>query len=217
MNFANGKMKRTICFLLAAGALDLSALAQPTNAMNTNIFESATFGGGCFWCMEAVFERLPGVKSVTSGFAGGHTANPTYEQVCTGTTGHAEVTQIAFDPSKISYEKLLDVFWQAHDPTTLNRQGADEGTQYRSIILYHSEAQKLAAEKSKAGAQKNFKHPIVTEIVPFTEFFPAENHHQGFYDNNTNYGYCRVVIAPKLEKLEKAKIIQSQPQNETGH
>jgi len=210
------KRKILIC-LLTAGALELNAPAQPTNAMNTNQTELATFGGGCFWCMEAVFERLPGVKSVTSGFAGGHTANPTYEQVCTGTTGHAEVTQIAFDPSKISYEKLLDVFWQAHDPTTLNRQGADEGTQYRSIILYHSEAQKLAAEKSKAGAQKNFKHPIVTEIVPFTEFFPAENHHQGFYDNNTNYGYCRVVIAPKLEKLEKAKIIQSQPQNETGH
>jgi peptide-methionine (S)-S-oxide reductase len=154
MNFANGKMKQTFCFLLAAGALNLSALAQPTNTMNPNKTESATFGGGCFWCMEAVFERLPGVKSVASGFAGGHTANPTYEQVCAGDTGHAEVTQIEFDPAKISYEKLLDVFWQAHDPTTLNRQGADEGTQYRSIILYHSEAQKLAAEKSKAGRRK---------------------------------------------------------------
>ena len=205
-------MKQTICFLLAAGALNLSALAQPTNAMNTNKTESATFGGGCFWCMEAVFERLPGVKSVTSGFAGGHTANPTYEQVCTGDTGHAEVTQIEFDPAKISYEKLLDVFWQAHDPTTLNRQGVDEGTQYRSIILYHSEAQKLAAEKSKAGAQKNFKHPIVTEIAPFTKFYPAENYHQGFYDNNTNYGYCQVVIAPKLEKLEQEKVIEKKPQ-----
>jgi len=205
-------MKQTICFLLAAGALNLSALAQPTNAMNTNKTELATFGGGCFWCMEAVFERLPGVKSVTSGFAGGHTANPTYEQVCTGDTGHAEVTQIEFDPAKISYEKLLDVFWQAHDPTTLNRQGVDEGTQYRSIILYHGEAQKLAAEKSKAGAQKNFKHPIITEIVPFTKFYPAENYHQGFYDNNTNYGYCQVVIAPKLEKLERQKVIQTSPQ-----
>jgi peptide-methionine (S)-S-oxide reductase len=210
-------MKQAVYFLLAAGALNLSALAQPTNAMNTNKTESATFGGGCFWCMEAVFERLPGVKSVASGFAGGHTANPAYEQVCAGDTGHAEVTQIEFYPAKISFEKLLDVFWQAHDPTTLNRQGGDEGTQYRSIILYHSEAQKLAAEKSKAGAQKNFKHPIVTEIVPFTKFYPAGNYHQGFYDNHTNYDYCRVVIAPKLEKLEKAKIIQSQPQNETGH
>jgi peptide-methionine (S)-S-oxide reductase len=212
MNFANGKMKQTICFLLAAGALNLSALAQPTNSMNPNKTESATFGGGCFWCMEAVFERLPGVKSVASGFAGGHTANPTYEQVCAGDTGHAEVTQIEFDPAKISYEKLLDVFWQAHDPTTLNRQGVDEGTQYRSIIFYHSEAQKLAAEKSRAGAQKNFKHPIVTEIVPFTKFYPAENYHQGFYDNNTNYGYCRVVIAPKLEKLEQEKVIEKKPQ-----
>ena len=205
-------MKQTICFLLAAGALNLSALAQPTNSMNPNKTESATFGGGCFWCMEAVFERLPGVKSVASGFAGGHTANPTYEQVCAGDTGHAEVTQIEFDPAKISYEKLLDVFWQAHDPTTLNRQGVDEGTQYRSIIFYHSEAQKLAAEKSKAGAQKNFKHPIVTEIVLFTKFYPAENYHQGFYDNNTSYGYCQVVIAPKLEKLERQKVIQTSPQ-----
>jgi peptide-methionine (S)-S-oxide reductase len=198
-------------------ALNLSALAQSTNAMNTNKTEFATFGGGCFWCMEAVFERLPGVKSVASGFAGGHTVNPTYEQVCTGTTGHAEVTQIEFDRAKISYEKLLDVFWQAHDPTTLNRQGADEGTQYRSLILYHSEAQKLAAEKSKASAQNNFKHPLVTEIAPFVKFYKAEGYHQEYYDNNSNNGYCRVVIAPKLEKLEKAGIIQSQPQNETGH
>jgi len=181
--------------------------------MNPNKTESATFGGGCFWCMEAVFERLSGVKSVTSGFAGGHTANPTYEQVCTGDTGHAEVTQIEFDPAKISYEKLLDVFWQAHDPTTLNRQGADEGTQYRSIILYHSEAQKLAAEKSKAGAQKNFKQPIVTEIAPFVKFYQAGDYHRKYYDNNSQAPYCRMVIAPKLEKLEKAKIIQSQPQN----
>ena len=151
---SNLKMKPTLCIFGRFATLNLAALAQPTNAMNTNKIELATFGGGCFWCMEAVFERLPGVKSVTSGFAGGHTANPTYEQVCTGATGHAEVTQIEFDPAKISYEKLLDVFWQAHDPTTLNRQGADEGTQYRSIILYHSEAQELAAEKSKAAAQK---------------------------------------------------------------
>jgi peptide-methionine (S)-S-oxide reductase len=210
-------MKRTIYFLLAAGALNLSALAQPTNSMNTNMTESATFGGGCFWCMEAVFERLPGVKSIASGFAGGHTANPTYEQVCAGDTGHAEVTQIEFYPAKISYEKLLDVFWQAHDPTTLNRQGADEGTQYRSIILYHSEAQKLAAEKSKAAAQKNFKHPIVTEIVPFTRFYKAEGYHQEYYDNNSSAPYCQMVIAPKLEKLEKEKVIEPEPQARAGH
>jgi peptide-methionine (S)-S-oxide reductase len=206
-------MRLPIYLLLAAGALNSTAPAQSAHPMTTtNQTETATFGGGCFWCMEAVYERLSGVISITSGFAGGHTANPTYEQVCTGDTGHAEVTQIVFDPAKISYEKLLDVFWQAHDPTTLNRQGADEGTQYRSIILYHNEAQKLAAEKSKAEAQKDFKHPIVTEIVPFMKFYAAEGYHQKFYDNNTSYGYCRVVIAPKLEKLEQEKIIQEQPQ-----
>ncbi len=205
-------MKPAPCLLAVFTALNLSALAQPTNTMNTNKTALATFGGGCFWCMEAVFERLPGVQSVTSGFAGGHTANPTYPQVCAGDTGHAEVTQIEFDPAKLSYEKLLEVFWQAHDPTTLNRQGADEGTQYRSIILYHGEAQKLAAEKSKAAAQNNFKRPIVTEIAPFTKFFPAENYHQAYYDNNSSASYCQMVIAPKLEKLEKEKVIQTSPQ-----
>ena len=214
---SNLKMKSALCILAVFAMLNLSAPAQPTPAMNTNETGLATFGGGCFWCMEAVFERLPGVNSVTSGFAGGDTANPTYEQVCTGATGHAEVTQIEFDPAKISYEKLLQVFWQAHDPTTLNRQGADEGTQYRSVILYRGEAQKLAAEKSRIEAQKNFKHPIVTEIAPFTKFYPAENKHQGFYDNNTNYGYCRLVIAPKLEKLEREKVIEKKPQAPTGH
>ena len=212
-------MKRTIYLLLlpAVAALSFTALAQPTQIMNTNKTETATFGGGCFWCMEAVYERLPGVKSVTSGFAGGHTANPTYEQVCTGDTGHAEVTQIEFDPAKISYAKLLDVFWQAHDPTTLNRQGADEGTQYRSIILYHSEAQKLEAEKSKAAAQKNFKRPIVTEIVPLAKFYKAENYHQEYYDKNTSAPYCQIHIAPKLEKLEKENVIEKEPQDRPGH
>jgi peptide-methionine (S)-S-oxide reductase len=206
-------MRLPICLLLIAGALNPAAVAQSTHSMNTtNQTETATLGGGCFWCLEAVYERLPGVVSVTSGFAGGHTANPTYEQVCTGTTGHAEVTQIVFEPAKIPYAKLLDVFWQAHDPTTLNRQGADEGTQYRSIILYHNEAQKLAAEKSKAEAQKNFKHPIVTEIVPFTKFYKAEDYHQEYYDKNSSAAYCRVVIAPKLKKLEKENVIQEQPQ-----
>jgi peptide-methionine (S)-S-oxide reductase len=205
-------MKQTICYLLAIGALNLTAPAQPTNHMNPNQTELATFGGGCFWCMEAVFERLPGVKSVTSGYAGGNTADPTYEQVCSGTTGHAEVTQIEFDPAKISYEKLLDVFWQAHNPTTLNQQGADAGTQYRSVILYRDDTQRAAAEKSKAEAQKNFKHPIVTEIAPFTRFYQAEKYHQAYYDNNSSAPYCQVVIAPKLEKLEKEKIIQTRPQ-----
>ena len=198
---------------MAVGTLNFSALAQPIHPMNSiNAIETATFGGGCFWCTEAVYERLPGVISVTSGFAGGQTPNPTYVQICSGNTGHAEVTQIEFDPAKSSYKKLLDVFWQAHDPTTLNRQGADEGTQYRSIILYHNEAQKLAAEKSKAEAQKNFKHPIVTKIVPFTKFYKAENYHQEYYDNNSNAPYCQIVIAPKLKKLEKEKVIQETPQ-----
>jgi peptide-methionine (S)-S-oxide reductase len=204
-------MKQTIYILLAA-ALNFSALAQPTKSMNTNKTEIADFGGGCFWCMEAVFERLPGVVSVTSGFAGGTTENPTYEQVCTETTGHAEVTEIEFDPAKISYAKLLEVFWQAHDPTTLNRQGADVGTSYRSIILYRDEKQKLLAEKSKLAAQENFGSPIVTQIVPLKKFYKAEDYHHQYYDNNTNAPYCQVVIAPKLEKLEKKKVIQETPQ-----
>jgi len=207
-----GLMTRTVIILLLTTALTLATRAETTNVMNTEKIETATLGGGCFWCMEAVYERLPGVLSVTSGFAGGHRANPTYEQVCAGDTGHAEVTQIEFDPAKISYAQLLEVFWQAHDPTTLNRQGADEGTQYRSIILYHDEAQKAEAEKSKAEAQKDLKRPIVTEIAPFTRFYPAEAYHQEYYDRNSNAGYCRVVIAPKLEKLEKEKVIQESPQ-----
>ncbi|MGD1087712.1 MAG: peptide-methionine (S)-S-oxide reductase MsrA [Verrucomicrobiota bacterium] len=182
------------------------------NTITTDKTEIADLGGGCFWCMEAVFERVPGVISVTSGFAGGHTDNPTYQEVCTETTGHAEVTEIKFDPAKISYAKLLEVFWQAHDPTTLNRQGADEGTSYRSIILYRNEKQKLIAEKSMLEAQENFKHPIVTEIVPFTKFYQAEDYHQEYYDNNSNAPYCQVVIAPKLEKLERNKVIQVEPQ-----
>ena len=159
-----------------------------------------------------MFERLPGVISVTSGFAGGTTENPTYEEVCTETTGHAEVTEIEFDPAKISYDKLLEVFWQAHDPTTLNRQGADEGTSYRSIILYRSKKQQLLAEKSKLAAQENFKNPIVTEIVPLTKFYKAEDYHQKYFDNHSDAGYSRAVIAPKLEKLEKEKVIQEKPQ-----
>jgi peptide-methionine (S)-S-oxide reductase len=206
-------MKNTIYFLLTASALNLTVLAQPTNTMNTtNKTEIADLGGGCFWCMEAVFERLPGVISVTSGFAGGTTENPTYQQVCTETTGHAEVTEIEFDPAKISYQKLLEVFWQAHDPTTLNRQGADEGTSYRSIILYRDKKQELLAEKSKLEAQKDFHNPIVTEIVPLKKFYKAEDYHQEYYDNNSNAPYCQVVIAPKLEKLEKKKVIQETPQ-----
>jgi peptide-methionine (S)-S-oxide reductase len=205
-------MKQCLYFLLAAGALVFSAPAQTTNLMDTNKTEIADLGGGCFWCMEAVFERLPGVISITSGFAGGTTENPTYDEVCTETTGHAEVTEIVFDPAKISYSQLLDVFWQAHDPTTLNRQGADTGTSYRSIILYRDQKQQLEAEKSMLAAQKNFHNPIVTQIVPLKKFYPAEDYHQKYYDNNPDNGYCQVVIAPKLEKLEDKKVIQTDPQ-----
>jgi len=168
----------------------------------TNKTELATFGGGCLWCLEAVFERFEGVTSVTSGYAGGTKENPGYKEVCTGATGHAEVIQIEFDPQKISYEKLLDTFWEAHDPTTTNRQGADLGTQYRSIILYHNDAQKVAAEKSKELAQWRFPRPIVTEIVPLSKFYKAEEYHQDYFRKNPNAPYCAVVISPKLEKLK---------------
>src|SRR5437899_8706674 len=164
--------------------------------------ETATVGGGCFWCTEALYQMLPGVKSVTSGYAGGTTENPSYKDVCTGKTGHAEVIQIEYDPKIVSYEKILDTFWEAHDPTTLNRQGADSGTQYRSIILYQNESRKLAADKSKAAAQKNFSRPIVTEIVPLKHFYKAELYHQDYYRSNPDQPYCRAVIQPKVEKFE---------------
>jgi peptide-methionine (S)-S-oxide reductase len=205
-------MQKFFCTLILGGVIHLAAHAQTTNTAHTNKTETATFGGGCFWCMEAVFERLPGVRSVTSGFAGGRTENPTYREVCSGETGHAEVTQIEFDPAKISYTKLVEVFWQAHDPTSLNRQGADEGTQYRSVILYHDAKQKLLAEKAKLAAQTDFRKPIVTEIAAFKKFYRADEHHQGYYDAHTDEGYSRAVIAPKLEKLEHKKVIEKEPQ-----
>ena len=164
--------------------------------------EKATFGAGCFWCVEAVFERLGGVKSVAAGYAGGTKANPTYEEVCAGNTGHAEVAQITYDPAEINFEALLEWLWKSHDPTTLNRQGADAGTQYRSVIFYHDDAQKNIAEKSKSAAQAMFKDPIVTEIQPLTKFYEAENYHQDYYKNNQNAPYCTFVIKPKLKKLK---------------
>jgi peptide-methionine (S)-S-oxide reductase len=169
---------------------------------STNHLETATLGGGCFWCTEAVFQMLPGVKSVTAGYAGGTTPNPTYKEVCTGTTGHAEVIQIEFDPNVVSYAKILDTFWEIHDPTTLDRQGPDSGTQYRSIILYNSSAQKAIAEQSKAVAQTHFARPIVTEIVPLKKFYKAEGYHQDYYRHNSQQPYCRFVIQPKIEKFE---------------
>jgi peptide-methionine (S)-S-oxide reductase len=163
----------------------------------------ATFGGGCFWCTEAVFNRIEGVRSVMPGYSGGSTVNPTYEEVCSGKSGHAEVVQIEYDPAKISYEQLLEVFWKAHDPTTLNRQGADVGTQYRSIILYRSKAEKEIAEKSKHKIETSgaFKDPVVTELKPFETFYSAEDYHQEYYEKNRGAYYCSIVIGPKLKKL----------------
>jgi peptide-methionine (S)-S-oxide reductase len=165
----------------------------------------ATFGGGCFWCTEAIFQRLKGVGKVVSGYSGGPVDNPTYEQVCTGTTGHAESIQIAYNPSEVAYDALLEIFWKTHDPTTKNRQGNDYGPQYRSIIFYHDAEQKNLAESYKARleAEHIWKRPIVTEIVPFTKFWPAENYHQNYYKNNSSKGYCTVVINPKIEKFIK--------------
>jgi peptide-methionine (S)-S-oxide reductase len=167
--------------------------------------EIATIGGGCFWCTEAIFRRLKGVEEVTSGYAGGVRQDPSYEQVTTGVTGHAESVQVEFDPSIISYAKLLEIFFNLHDPTTLNRQGADEGSQYRSVIFYHSEAQREVAEKVRDEiADSGLYHdPIITEIVPFEAFYMAEEYHQNFYETNENQGYCSYVITPKIHKLLK--------------
>ena len=168
-------------------------------------YEVATLGAGCFWCVEAVFQDLKGVQQVVSGYAGGTVNNPTYQQVCTGSTGHAEAVQISYDPEIISFEDLLYVFWRTHDPTTLNRQGADTGTQYRSVIFYHDEKQKAIAEKSKAETEAAglWPEPIVTEITPFRNFYRAESYHQNYYLDNPNQPYCRVVIDPKVRKFRK--------------
>ncbi|MBN1414036.1 MAG: peptide-methionine (S)-S-oxide reductase MsrA [Bacteroidales bacterium] len=168
-------------------------------------FDTATFGAGCYWCVEAIFQRLEGVISVVSGFSGGHVKNPSYREVCTGITGHAEVCQITFDPSIISYVELLEVFWKTHDPTTLNRQGNDVGTQYRSAIFYHTkEQQRLALEmKKELDAAQIWNDSIVTEIVPFNVFYRAKDYHQDYYNQNKSQPYCTFVITPKIEKFEK--------------
>ena len=170
-----------------------------------NKFEQATFGGGCFWCLEAVYEQMKGVESVVSGYCGGHTTNPTYEEVRGGHTGHAEVVQVTFDPLLVSYDDLLTVFFAIHDPTTLNRQGADVGTQYRSVVFFHTAQQKVTVEKKIADLINNkvFPQPIVTEIKPLDKFYAAEKYHQNYFLRNPNQPYCRIVIAPKLEKFKK--------------
>ncbi len=170
-----------------------------------NEWQKATLAGGCFWCLEAVYLEVEGVEAVVSGYAGGSVPDPTYEQVCTGTTGHAEVVQITFDPEMISYRELLEIFFSVHDPTTLNRQGADVGTQYRSAIFYHSDEQQEIAEAmiSELDASDRWDHPIVTEVEPLDVFYPAEDYHQGYYENHSERGYCQMVIAPKLAKFQK--------------
>jgi len=167
--------------------------------------QTATFGAGCFWCVEAVFQRLKGVEKVVSGYSGGQTEHPTYEQVCTGTTGHAEACQITYDPRIISYDELLEVFWKTHDPTTRNRQGNDVGKQYRTVIFFHDEEQKKLAEgyKAKLEAEHIWDRPIVTEIVAFKKFWPAENYHQDYFNSHPEKGYCTLIIQPKVEKFQK--------------
>ncbi len=207
-------MKKTtilIMILLGAGIFNSCAQnKQPLKKANDIMYNSSktdtvTFGAGCFWCVEAVFQRLDGVVKVVSGYSGGETKNPTYEQVCTGKTGHAEVCQITYDPSKISFPDLLEVFFSTHDPTTLNRQGADTGPQYRSAIFFHNGAQRELAEKYKAELGKSgaFKDPIVTEINPYTVFYLAEKYHQDYFDSNQMQPYCSFVIRPKLDKFTK--------------
>jgi peptide-methionine (S)-S-oxide reductase len=175
--------------------------------MSDENLAKATLATGCFWCTEAIFERLEGVHEVVSGYTGGQVENPSYEQVCQKNTGHAEAVEITYEPGKISFEELLDVFWQSHDPTTLNRQGADVGPQYRSAIFYHNEEQRKVAEASKAKWQAQFSDPIVTEITPASTFYPAEDYHQDYHRRYPEGGYCNFVISPKLKKLEEKGVL----------
>lgn len=198
-----------VALIMFAGCQNHAQTSQENSNftnMETNIAtDTATFGTGCFWCTEAVFESLEGVVKATSGYSGGNVSNPTYEQVCSGNTGHAECIQVVFDPQKISYDELLQVFWESHDPTTLNRQGADVGTQYRSVIFYHNQNQKQLAEtyKQKLNSENTFGKPVVTEITAAQKFYPAENYHQEYFKLNGHEPYCQFVIQPKVEKIRK--------------
>ncbi len=195
--------------LLASFILGLLTMTLPAAETTPSSTEKITMGGGCFWCVEAVFQRIKGVKSVASGYAGGSVENPTYKQVCTGETGHAEVIQITFDPGVLALERLLEVFWAAHDPTTLNQQGADRGTQYRSVVFYENNRQKQLVEQSRDAAQKGFQSPIVTEIAPMPKFYKAEDYHQNYYNENKSLNrYCTLVISPKLQKLLQKGLIE---------
>ena len=205
-----------IFFLFTALLINISGCKESTSQNHINEKEKmnqtdnsklqlAIFGSGCFWCSEAIFERVKGVTSVVSGYSGGKVDNPSYEDVCSGKTGHAEVVQIKFDSALVSYDELLEIFWKTHNPTTLNRQGADVGTQYRSVIFYHNDDQRKKTEnyKSELNKAKIWNNPIVTEISPFKKFYPAEKYHQDYYEQNPNQGYCSFVITPKIEKFEK--------------
>ncbi len=178
---------------------------EDSSAKTKNTTKTAVFGTGCFWCSEAIFKELKGVASVLPGYTGGALAHPTYNQVCSGNTGHAEVSQVVYDPEQISYDELLEVFWKVHDPSSLNRQGGDVGTQYRSAIYYTDDTQRATAEKQKAAlnASGAWDRPIVTEITPLGEFYPAENYHNDYFANNPDQGYCQMVVRPKLEKFRK--------------
>jgi peptide-methionine (S)-S-oxide reductase len=191
-------------FFKPDGQKENRVMTDPAKPLSTDS-ELATLGGGCFWCLEAVYEQVKGVERVESGYTGGPVKDPTYRQVCNGDTGHAEVVQVAFDPKVISYREILQIFFVIHDPTTLNRQGADIGTQYRSAIYFHSPQQKETAEKliAEFTAEKVFPRPIVTEVTPLETFYRAEEYHQGYYRNNPNAGYCQAVVAPKVSKLRK--------------
>lgn len=203
-------MKRSIlisiiALLFASYQVNSNDLTYNTLIMSENNYEVAIFAGGCFWCTEAIFERVKGVLTAESGYSGGHVVNPSYREVCTGNTGHAEAIRITFDPSVVSYVELLEIFFKTHDPTTLNRQGADVGTQYRSAIFYNTPEQRNQAEEIIQALEREhiWKDPIVTEVTAFTNFFTAEDYHQEYYDNNANQGYCRMVIQPKIDKFEK--------------
>ena len=198
------KVSLIIAALFAASVSFSQTKKSDPKPMN-NQSQIATFGAGCFWCTEAVFLNVKGVSKVVSGYEGGKVKNPSYREVCTGQTGHAEVTQITFDPSKVTFEELLEVFWNTHDPTTLNKQGADEGTQYRSVVFYHNEGQKTTAEayKKQLDASRVYQNPIVTEITAASTFYPAEDYHQNYYELNPSAGYCQYVIRPKVEKFKK--------------
>ena len=197
------KVRALVTLLSLFIAMTASAETKPASK-----HDFATFGGGCFWCMEAVFQRVPGIIHSVSGYSGGKTENPTYEDVCSHGTGHAEVIQVEFDPAVISYGKVLEIFFESHDPTTLNRQGADEGDQYRSVIFYHDDAQQKAAAHAKIAAQAQYQDPIVTEIVPLKRFWRAEDYHQDYFNQHPGQGYCTFVIKPKVKKLQSKGVIK---------